>query len=69
MPFPAYHSTLHGILNELDIHQPSVTDLKTLREYSNLVMVKFLSYIDSSVLVQVRRQILVGDYVPLFTPT
>lgn len=67
MPFPAYHSTLRGILYELDIHQPS--DLKTLREYSNLVMVKFPSYIDSSVQVQVRRQILVGDYVPLFTPT
>lgn len=40
---PAYYSILHGILDELEVHQPLVTDLSTLRECQNLTIAKFLS--------------------------
>lgn len=31
--FPTYFSTLCGIFNEPEVHQPPVTNLKTLEEY------------------------------------
>lgn len=39
-----YYSAFRGKLNELDVYQPLVTDLKTLRQYrQNLAIATFLS--------------------------
>lgn len=66
MSAPEYYSMLQGILNKLDVYQSLVIDLKTLRLYRQDVT---LSGPDSSLLTQLRRQILTGDPVPSLTST
>lgn len=53
---------------EVEIYQLLVTDLKTLQQYrQDLVVAKFYSGLDSSLLTHMRGQILAGDSVPSLT--
>ena len=41
---PEFYGELEGLIDELDMHQPSVTDVATLRRYrQDLAVSKFLS--------------------------
>ena len=68
MSVPEYYSTLRGILDELDVHQPHVTDLQVLKRYrEDLATSNFLSGLDPSLVTQIRGQILGGDIVPFLS--
>lgn len=68
MSVPAYYSALCGILDDLEDHQASMPDLKTLREYhQDFVIAKFLSDVGFFLLTQVRVQIIASDSVPSLT--
>lgn len=61
-----YYSALRGTLDELEVYQFLVIDLNTLRQYrQDLVIIKFLSSLGSSLVIQVSGQILAGDNIPL----
>ena len=48
-PVPEFYGELKGLNDELEMHQPVVTDTVTLREYrQNLAQLKFLSGLSPS---------------------
>ncbi|KAG8381702.1 hypothetical protein BUALT_Bualt05G0000200 [Buddleja alternifolia] len=64
------YTTLHGILDELDIHQPLLLDLIKLREYrEGLAVAKFISALRPEISNQIRGQIFGGNVVPSLSST
>ncbi|KAG8373563.1 hypothetical protein BUALT_Bualt11G0037500 [Buddleja alternifolia] len=64
------YTTLHGILDELDIHQPLLLDLIKLHEYrEGLAVAKFMSALRPKISNQIRGQIFGGDVVPSLSST
>lgn len=64
MSMSEYYFAIQGALNQLEVYQPLVTDLKILRQYrQDFVVVKFLSSLYSSLPTQMRDQIFTGDRV------
>jgi len=58
------------LIDELEMHQPTVTDAATLREYrQNLTVLKFLCGLRPSLRSQVRGQILGEDSIPTLIVT
>jgi len=56
---PEFYVELKGLIDELEMHQPAVTDVATLRGYrQDLVVSKFLSGLSPTLRSQVRGQIL-----------
>jgi len=46
---PEFYGELKGLIDELEMHQPAVTDSATLREYrQDLAVSKFLSGLSST---------------------
>jgi len=67
---PEFHGELKGLIDELEMHQPSVTDAATLRGYrQNLAVSKFLSGLSPTLRSQMQGQILGGDSIPTLTST
>jgi len=61
---PEFYSELKSLIDELEIHQLSVTDAATLRGYNqDLAVSKFLSDLSPTLRSQVRGQILRGDSI------
>ena len=66
---PEFSGEVKSLIDELETHQPSVTDAATLREYrQDLTVSKFLSGLSPTLQSQVRGQIL-GDNIPTLTAT
>jgi len=62
---PEFHGELKGLIDELEMHRPSVTDAATLRGYrQDLAVSKFLSGLSLTLRSQLRGQILGGDNIP-----
>jgi len=56
--------TLKGILDDLDVHQPLIIDLRVLKGYcEDLAVAKFLSGLNPLLVTQVRGQILRSNNV------
>ena len=52
-------------MDELDIHQPIVTNLKILKEYRNgLAVAKFLSWLRPNIAFQIYDHVLGADMIP-----
>ena len=65
-----YEKELKGLIDELEMHQPSVTDVATLRGYCQvLALSKFLSGLSPTLRFQVRGQILGRDSIRTLTST
>jgi len=65
-----FYSEVKGLIDELEMHQLSITYTVTLRGYrQDLAMSKFLSGLSPTLLSQVRGQILEGDSIPTLTVT
>ena len=65
---PEFYGEVKGLIDELEIHQPSVTDAATLSTYrQDLAVSKFLSGLSPTLQSQVRGQILGGDSIPTLT--
>jgi len=65
-----FYGELKSLIDELEMHQPSVTDAATLRGYhQDLTMSKFLSGLSPTLRSQVRGHILGGDSIPTLTAT
>ena len=61
---PEFYGKLKGLIDELEMHQPAVTDAATLRGYrQDLAVSKLLSSLSPTLRSQVRGQIL-GDRFP-----
>jgi len=59
------YGELKGLIDELEMYQPSITNATTLREYlQDLAVPKFLSGLSPILRSQVRGQILGGDRFP-----
>jgi len=60
---PEFYGELKDLIDELEMHQPAVTDVATLWEYrQDLAVSKFLSGLNSTLRSQVQGQILGGEY-------
>ena len=65
---PKFYGELKGLIDELEMHQPSVTDEATLRGYrQDLAISKFLSGLNPTLRSWVRGQILGGDSILTLT--
>jgi len=59
---PEFYDELKSLIDELEIHQPAVTNAATLRRYrQDLVVSKFLSDLSPTLRSQVEGQILGGE--------
>ena len=64
-----FYEKLTGLIDELEMHQPAVTNATTLRGYhQDLAVSKFLFSL-SLLRYQVRDQILGGNSIPILTTT
>ncbi|XP_020261846.1 uncharacterized protein LOC109837879 [Asparagus officinalis] len=67
---PEFFGELKGLIDELEMHQPTVSDAATLLGYRrDLAVSKFLSGLHPNLQSQVRGQILGGDTIPSLTAT
>jgi len=67
---PKFYGELKGLIDELDMHQPAVTDAVTLMGFHHdLAVSKFLSCLNPTLRSQVRVQILRGDSILMLTVT
>jgi len=67
---PKFYSELKGLIDELEMYHPSVTDAATLRRYrQDLVVSKFLFDLSPTLRTQVQGQILGGDNILTLTTT
>ena len=67
---PQFYGELKGLIDKLEMDQPSVTDAATLRGCrQNLAVAKFLSGLSSTLRSWVWGQILGGDSIPTLTAT
>ena len=67
---PEFYGELKGLIDELEMHQLSVTDAATLSGYrQDLAVSKFLSSLSPTLRSQVRSQILGGDSIHTLTAT
>jgi len=71
---PEFYRELKGLIDELEMHQPIVTDAAILRGIlrgycQDLAVLKFLLCLSPSLRSQVRCQILGGDNIPTLTAT
>ena len=67
---PEFYGELKGLIDELEMHQPSVTDAVTLWRYrQDLAVSKFLSGLSLTLRFLVRDQILGGDSIPTLNAT
>jgi len=65
-----FYGKVKSLIDELEMHQPSVTDAATLRGYrQDLAVSKFLSGLIPTIRSQVRGQILGRDSIPTLTVT
>ena len=65
-----FYDEVKSLIDELEMHQPSVTDATTLRGYrQDLAMSKFLSGLSPTLRSQVRGQILKRDSISMLTTT
>jgi len=65
-----FNGELKGPIDELEMHQPAITDVATLRGCRpDLAVSKFLFSLSSPLRSQVRCQILGGDNIPTLTVT
>ena len=66
---PEFYGEVKGLIDELEMHQPSVTDATTLKGYrQDLTVSKFLSGLSLTLRSPVRGQIL-GDNIPTLNVT
>jgi len=66
---PKFYRELNGLIDELEMHQPALTDAATLREYrQDLAVSNFLSGLSPSLRSQ-RGQILGEDNIPTLSVT
>jgi len=67
---PKFYDELKGLIDELEMHQPIITVVATLRGYrQDLAVSKFISGLSPTLRSQVRGQILGGDSIPTLTAT
>ena len=67
---PDLYEELKSLVDELEMHQPVVTDAATLRGYyQDLAVLKFISGLSPTLRSQVRGQILGGDSILTLTVT
>ena len=67
---PEFYGEVKGLIDEFEMHQPSVTDAVTLKGYrQDLTVSKFLSGLTPTLQSQVRGQILGGDSILTLTVT
>jgi len=65
-----FYDKLKGLIDELEMHQPAITDAETLRGYrQDLAVSKFLSGLSPTLRSPVRGQMLGGDGIPMLTIT
>jgi len=65
-----FYGELETLVDELEMHQPAVTNTATLRGYrQDLTVSKFLSGLSPTLRSQVRDQILGEDSIPTLTAT
>jgi len=65
-----FYGELKSLVDELEMHQPVVTNAATLRGYhQDLAVSKFLFGLSPTVRFQVRCQILGGDNIPMLIVT
>ena len=65
-----FYGELKGLIDELKMHQPAVTDIVTLRGYhQDLAVSKFLFVLSPTLRSQVRGHILREDSIPTLTAT
>ena len=65
---PKFYGELKVLIDELEMHQPTVTDAATLRGYrKDLALSKFLFGLSPALGSQVRGQILRRDSIPTLT--
>jgi len=64
-----FYGEIKGLIDELEMHQPSVTDVVTLRGYhQDLAVSKFLSGLSTTLRSRMRGPI-IGDSIPTLTTT
>ena len=65
-----FYGEVKGLIDELEMHQPSVTNAATLRGYrQDLTVSKFLFGLSPTFRFQMRGHILRGDSIPTLTVT
>jgi len=65
-----FYGELKGLIDELEMHQPIITDAVTLRGYrQDLAVLKYLSGLSPTLISQVRGHILGGDSILTLTIT
>ena len=66
---PKFYGELKVVIDELEMHQPTVTDATILRRYRQNLVVSVSIWLEPFTTSQVRGQILGGDSMPTLTTT